>query len=93
MIPRTMSQGPRSTCGAQSGADAEHDSSRKRYKGQGRSRRSHSGSDTPGDNRRHWRVDRVHKPKSPAHEAMGQDEADNAGGERDNDLQHIEFQE
>jgi hypothetical protein len=86
VILRTMSQGPRSTCGAQSGADAEHYRSRKRYKWQGRSRRSHSGSDTPGDDRRHWRVDRVHKPKSPAHEVMGENEAEKAGGECDNDL-------
>jgi hypothetical protein len=93
VIPRTMFMGSRPACGPESNADAEHGSSRKRYKWQDRRRPSHSGSDTPGDQRRHRRVHRVHESESPVYETAGENEADYASGERDKDLQHIEFPE
>ena len=39
----------------------------------------------------HRGVDGVHKPEPAADEIAGQDEAKDAGGQSDNDLQHIEF--
>lgn len=72
-------------------ANAEHNGGCKRYKWQDCSGPSHGGSGGTRNNRGQGRVDAVNKPEPMAYEAAGQNKTDDAGGECDNDLQHIEF--
>jgi hypothetical protein len=76
-----------------SGADAEHDGSHKRYKGQDRSGPRHCRRGTPGNDGRYGGLDGIHKPEPTADEIAGENEAEDAGGEGDKGLQHIEFLE
>ena len=91
MVSFTMSERPGATCSSESSADAEHKCRGKRYKWQKCSRPSHYGSHKAGHDGGHRGVDSVHEPEPAADKIAGQDEAQCARSESDNDLQHIEF--
>jgi hypothetical protein len=76
----------RSTRGSGSGADAEHNSGRKRYKGQERGGPSQGSCGKTGNNRGGGRVHGVHEPETVKNEVASQNIADYAGGKCDNEL-------
>jgi len=76
---------------SESGADPEHECRGKRYQWQKDSRPSHYGSHSTRHDGGHGGVDSVHEPEPAADKTAGQDEAECARGQRDNDLQHIGF--
>ena len=92
MISFMMAERPGTARSSESGADTEQECRGKRYKWQKDSRPSHNGSHRARHKGGHRGVDGVHKAEPPADKAAGDDEAKDARGQSDNDLQHIEFQ-
>ncbi len=93
MASRGITYRPRPTCRTESGADPEHERGRKGYEGEGCCGPDHRPRDSTSNKRRDRRVDRVNEAKTPPDEATGQDKADDAGGDGNKELQHIEFPE
>ena len=91
MVSFMMPERSGATRSSESSADAEHKCRGKRYKWQKDSRGSHYGSQSTGDEGGHRGVDSVHKPEPAADKIAGQDEAQCARSESDNDLQHMDF--
>jgi len=87
-----MAERPGAARSSESGADTEQECRGKRYKWQKYSRPSHNGSYRARHKGGHWGVDGVHKAEPAADKTAGDDEAKDARGQGDNDLQHIEFQ-
>ena len=86
-----VSKRSRAARSSEAGADAEHKCRRKRYKWQKYNRAGHYGSYNTRHKGGHGGVDSVHKPEPPADKIAGHEEAEETGGESDNDLEHIEF--
>ena len=91
MVSSLMPERPGAARNSESGADTEQECRGKRYKWQKNSRPGHYGSHSTRHHGGHRGVDSVHEPEPPADEIAGQDEAQCARSESDNDLQHIEF--
>ncbi len=91
VISFRMSKRSRAARSSEAGTDAEHKCRRKRYKWQKNNRASHHGSYNTRHNGGHRGVDSVHKPEPPADKIAGQNIAEEAGPQSDNDLEHIEF--
>ena len=86
MVSIMMAKHPGAACSSESSADAEHHCRGKRYKWQKYSRPGHYGSHNTRHDGGYRGVDGVHKPEPAEDEIAGQDEAQCAGSERDNDL-------
>ena len=86
MVTSGLSQGPRPASGSDAGTNAEHDRSRKRYKGKDCRRPGYDRGGQAGNDRSNRRVDGVHKPKPATDEIAGQNEADETGSNCDKDL-------
>ena len=86
-----MSEGPGAARSSESGADTKEECRGKRYRWQKEQRERHYGSHATRHEWGYRGVDGVHEPQPTADKPAGQDEAKDASGQSDNDLQHIEF--
>jgi hypothetical protein len=91
VISFTVSECPRPARGSETGANAEHECRRKRYKWQKYGRTSHYGSHSSRHDGGHRGVNGVYEPEPATDEIAGEEEANDACSDSDNDLQHIEF--
>lgn len=86
-----MSERPGPAGSSQAGTDAEHECRRKRYQWQKYSRPGHYSCHSARHQGGQRGVHGVHEPEPSADKIAGQNEADYARSQSDNDLQHIEF--
>ena len=84
---------PRPARRSESGTKTEHQRGGKGDEGEDSRRPGERRGNGSRDKGRNWRMDRVHEAEPAPDEAAGQDKADNAGGESNKKLQHMEFPE